>query len=104
MISQQVSQYIPKIRDFFQNQPIIRAWLFGSCSRGEETESSDVDILVEYDKNRRISLLSVCGMMIDLEAILGRKVDMVENGRLRDFAVPSVEKDKLLIYERAAQR
>lgn len=103
MLSKQVIQYLPKIRAFFHDQPIIRAWLFGSCSRGEETESSDIDILVEYDKNCRISLLTICGMMIGLEDILGRKVDMVENGRILDFAIPSVEKDKLLIYERTIQ-
>ncbi len=33
--------------------------------------------------------------------MLGRKVDIVENGRLKDIAVPSVNHDKILIYERA---
>ncbi len=82
----------------------MRAWLFGSYSRGEETIDSDIDILVDYDKTSRLSLLKICGMMTDLEDILGKKVDLVENGRLKDFAVSSVNSDKILIYERANQR
>lgn len=33
-----------KIADYFKTQPIVRAWLFGSFARGEETPISDVDI------------------------------------------------------------
>ncbi len=54
MLSVNVENMIPKIRDFFAEQPVKRAWLFGSCSRGEETDNSDVDILVEYDRSNNI--------------------------------------------------
>lgn len=39
------------IADYFKTQPIVKAWLFGSFARGEETPLSDVDLLVEYDKD-----------------------------------------------------
>lgn len=39
-------------------------------------------------------------MITDLEDILGKRVDLVENGRLKDFAISSADKDKILIYER----
>lgn len=101
MISKDVQEMIPKIQNFCLNQPIIRAWLFGSCSRGEETSESDIDILVEYDRmNERISLMRMAGMMLGLEDILHRKVDMVESGRVLPFAQESVNRDKLLVYER----
>lgn len=62
---------------------------------------SDVDILVEYDRqNERISLMRIAGMIISLEDILHRKVDMVEADRLLPFASDSVNHDKLLVYER----
>ena len=94
------NNYMRKIAAYLKDQPIIRAWLFGSYSRGEETADSDIDILVDFDKSKPISLLKVCGMITDLEDILGKKVDMVENGRLKDFAVTSANSDKILIYER----
>lgn len=95
---------IRKIAVYLKSQPIVRAWLFGSYSRGEETADSDIDILVDYDKSKPISLLKICSIMTDLEDILGKRVDLVENGKLKDFAVTSADKDKILIYERADQR
>ncbi|WP_301197016.1 nucleotidyltransferase family protein [uncultured Muribaculum sp.] len=96
--------YIHKIVAYFKGQPVLRAWLFGSYSRGDETVDSDIDLLVDYDKSRPLSLLRICSMITDLEDMLGRRVDLVENGRLKDFAVASVNNDKILIYERANQR
>lgn len=101
MISQEVKDMIPKIQRFCVNQPIKKAWLFGSCSRGEETPDSDIDILVEYDRlNERISLMRMAGMMLSLEDLLHRKVDMVESDRLLPFALDSVNQDRLLVYEK----
>ena len=37
------------IRQYLATQPIKKAWLFGSYSRGEERADSDIDILVEYN-------------------------------------------------------
>ena len=45
---------IPKLRDYFATQPIAKAWLFGSYSRGEEKDGSDVDILVAFDKDAKL--------------------------------------------------
>ena len=92
---------IPKIKEYFATQPIVKAWLFGSFSRGEETENSDVDILVDFDKNARIGLFKYAGIYGDLKELLGREVDLVQNGALKAFAVESAEQDKILIYERA---
>ena len=87
------------IADYFKTQPVLKAWLFGSYSRGEQTKDSDVDILVLLDKSRPIGL-KFFGMWNDLEELLGRKVDLVSDGTLLPFAQQSAEKDKILIYER----
>jgi predicted nucleotidyltransferase len=89
-----------KIAEYFKTQPVLKAWLFGSFARGEETADSDVDILVEYDKNARISLLTISHMMGELEDLLGRKVDLAEEGTLRPAAQLTANQDKRLIYER----
>ena len=54
------------IAEYFKTQPVMKAWLFGSFSRGEQTNDSDVDILVQYDRSQLISLLKISGMHIDL--------------------------------------
>jgi len=89
------------IVDYLKTQPIIRAWLFGSFARGEETPLSDVDLLVQYDEDG-ISLLKHCAMINDLEALLDRPVDLVQDGMLMPFAAESANHDKKLIYERTA--
>ena len=88
------------VADYFKAQPVLKACLFGSYSRGEQTNESDVDILVQYDRSQRIGLLKIAGMHIDLENLIGHKVDIVEDGTLLPFAQESAEKDKILIYER----
>ena len=89
------------IADYLKTQPVQRAWLFGSFARGEETPLSDVDLLVQYTGDG-ISLLKHCAMMNDLEDLLDRPVDLVEEGTLLPFAVESANRDKKLIYERTA--
>ena len=91
---------INTIKDYFSSQPVSRAWLFGSYSRGEETADSDIDLLVAFDSTARISLMKLSGMSLDLEELLGRGVDIVPEGSLRSYAEASVNHDKILIYER----
>ena len=89
------------LANYFKNQPVLKAWLFGSYARGEQTPLSDVDILVVLDRSKPIGL-KFFGMWNDLEVLLDRSVDFVEEGFLAPFARESVEQDKILIYERAA--
>lgn len=89
------------IAEYFKTQPILKAWLFGSFSRGEEHPDSDVDLLVIYDDKARVSLLKHAAMICDLEKLLNRPVDLVEEGTLLPFAFKSANHDKKLIYERA---
>ena len=89
------------ISSYFATQPVQKAWLFGSYARGEETADSDVDILVVFDKDggKSISLLKHIKIALDLEDILGKKVDLITEGTLMPFAQETAEKDKILIYE-----
>ena len=85
---------------YLSGLPVIKAWVFGSFARGEETPDSDLDLLVEYDKSNQLSLLDIFRFKSGLEGIIGREVDLIENGYLKPFAASSAEKDKYLIYER----
>ena len=101
MPSPEVQAMIPKIRAYFATQPVERAYLFGSCARGEERPDSDVDLLFTVKPNIRFSLLDYGGMYSDLTELLGKEIDLVREGTLLPFAVDSANKDKILIYERA---
>ena len=49
--------------------------VFGSVARGDADESSDIDLLVDFELDR--SLLDHAALVLDLEELLGRKVDVV---------------------------
>lgn len=91
---------LTRVKEYLSTQPVLRAWLFGSYARGEETERSDVDILIQYDDNAKIGLLRHADLIISLEKILNRSVDLVTEGSLLSWVRPYVDADKILIYER----
>lgn len=101
MSKTEVANIIPVLQRYFAGQPVNRAYLFGSFSRGEETPDSDVDILVDLDKSKPIGLFQYVTMKLDLQDLLQRDVDLVEREELLPFAQESANRDKLLIYERA---
>ena len=100
-MTQDVASMIPTIKRFFAKQPVKRAYLFGSCSRGEETPDSDVDLLVTYTDSDSLSLMDIGGMVSDLRKIVHRPVDLIEDDYLMPFARKSADHDKIKIYERA---
>ena len=57
--------------------------IFGSVSRGEEKEGSDIDFLVRFENDR--SLLDHVGLIQDLAALLGVKVDVVSEDGLSPY-------------------
>lgn len=59
-----------------------RIRVFGSVVRGEDDPESDVDFLVEMAPDR--SLLDRGGLLMDLQELLGREVDVVAEGNLRE--------------------
>ena len=98
MTTQQMFQ---TIADYFKTQPVKKAWIFGSFARGEETPLSDIDLLVTYEDNARVSLLKQASMINELESLLNRSVDIVPEKLLRNNFKKSINQDKKLIYERA---
>ncbi|MXX40883.1 MAG: nucleotidyltransferase family protein [Gemmatimonadetes bacterium] len=69
---------IPKeeIIAFCQRNHIRRMALFGSVLRDDFTPESDVDVLVEFEPDARIGYIGLAGLEIELDKILGRKVDL----------------------------
>ena len=100
MSTQEMTQIIA---EYFKTQPVLKAWLFGSFARGEESPKSDVDILFVPDySSKPFTLFTHGGMLMDLQELLGRDVDLVVDGTLRPYAAETANRDKKLIYERAS--
>lgn len=87
------------IQKYFEGQPVLKAYLFGSVARNDASDQSDVDILVELDYSKHIGLHFVA-MKLELEHQLNKKVDLVSSKAVSKYIMPFINKDKKLIYER----
>ena len=68
--------------------------VFGSVARGEDTPSSDIDFLIDYDLNK-ITAWFPSGLIQDLETLLNRKVDVVTTNSLHYFIQDKVFKEAI---------
>jgi predicted nucleotidyltransferase len=87
------------LKDYFKGKPVLKAYLFGSYSRNEADDDSDVDILVDLDYYKHIGLGFVT-MQADLQKKLQKNIDLVSSNGLSTHIKPFIEKDRVLIYER----
>lgn len=84
-----------KILPILKPYGVKRAGLFGSCVREEMGGDSDIDILVEIDKD--ISLLDFVGLKLEIEDVLGRKVDLVEYSVIKPLMRESILNEQVVV-------
>lgn len=84
-----------KILPILQDYGVKKAGLFGSCVRGEMEEDSDIDILVEIEKD--ISLLDFVGLKLEIEDALGKKVDLVEYNTIKPLLRDRILNEEVVI-------
>jgi hypothetical protein len=87
------------VRNFFAEKPVRKVWLFGSYARGDADETSDVDVLIDFEKDARVGLRYFLWHE-ELAALLKKKVDIVSLGWENKYIKPLIDKDKTLIYEK----
>jgi len=81
---------------FIEEYGIIKAYVFGSFAREEDTEQSDVDFLIEFNKD--FDMIEFFRLKSRLEEILTRKVDIVETKSINPIFKDSILKDTILLY------
>ena len=84
-----------KILPILQRYEVKRVGLFGSYIRGEMREDSDIDILVEIEKD--ISLFDFVGLKLEIEEMLGRKIDLVEYNTIKPLLRERILKEQVII-------
>ncbi len=87
------------ISNYFKDQPVNKAYVFGSYVRNEENTESDIDILVELDYSQQIGLRYI-RMKNELQQLFKNKVDLVSQNAISKYIRPIIETEKQLIYEK----
>ena len=70
---------------------VVHVAVFGSVVRAEHRGDSDVDLLVDLSPEVAGDFFAYAGIAADLEAIVGRDVDVARRDRLRPHVRPSAE-------------
>jgi len=91
-----ISKIKQAVKETAEVYPVKKVTLFGSYAKGLQTEASDVDLLVEFSTDV-VSLLTLGGMKLKMEDLLGKEVDIV-HGPLSKDAMITIDKE-IPIYE-----
>ena len=90
---------ISNIQKYLKDQPVLKAYLFGSYARDDANKDSDIDLLIELDSTQPIGLEFI-KMQLDLQELLNIKVDLLTTNSISKYILPLIIRDKYLIYER----
>jgi len=83
-----------------EENDIVFLAIFGSFVRGEQKGKSDVDMAMEFDKNKPKSLLDLIHVENELSQILKRKVDLGIFSSINPYIIDEVKKEMRVIYEK----
>ncbi|MBD1868684.1 nucleotidyltransferase domain-containing protein [Cyanobacteria bacterium FACHB-471] len=75
--------FAPQILAIAEKHGAYNVRVFGSVARGEATENSDIDFLLDYDLEK-ITPWFPGGLLLDLEQLLNRKVDIATVDMLKE--------------------
>jgi len=76
---------------------VLRVGLFGSTARGEATDKSDIDLLIDIKND--ISLIEYIGIKQQLENVLGKNVDLIEYQAIKPALKQKILKEEIVLYE-----
>lgn len=96
-----ISQHRSAISAICRRYGIRRLEVFGSAARADDFNplTSDADFLVEFASDVQPGLLAFFGAKADLEKLLGRDVDLVEAGSVRNpYILASINRNRQAIY------
>lgn len=85
-----------KLIPILEQNDVKKSLLFGSVARGEERENSDIDIIVEFNKDK--SLFDLVRMERQIKKALGRKVDLLTPKSIHPLLLDYIMKDQVQIY------
>lgn len=82
-------------KDGLRAKGVLHAAVFGSVARGEAREDSDVDVLVEIDRDMHIGVFQYAGIELDLCDLMKKKVEIASVDGLKSFAREEILREKV---------
>ena len=89
-----------KIAEICEKNDIVFLAIFGSTIRGEQKKTSDIDIAIEFGKNKQKTLFDLIHVENELTSVFRRKVDLGIFSSLSPYVIDNVRKEMRVIYEK----
>ncbi|HEY7270196.1 MAG TPA: nucleotidyltransferase family protein [Dehalococcoidia bacterium] len=87
------------LEEFCQRWGVTRLSIFGSAARNGLGEESDVDVMVSFAEDSRVSLWDFVTMKDELSTLFGHPVDLIEDGTVRNpIRKKAIERDLRVVY------
>lgn len=86
-----------KLVEICRQNDVSRIGVFGSMARGEATEQSDIDLIVEFSKRK--SLLALVALERQMSETLGRRVDLLTEAAISPYLRDAIMNDLQVLYE-----
>lgn len=77
---------------------VLHAALFGSVARGEQNENSDIDILVELDPSRIVTMFDYASLKDEVQSLFPVSVDVVDRDALKPLLRPQALADAIYAF------
>ncbi|MCW3134953.1 MAG: nucleotidyltransferase family protein [Methanophagales archaeon] len=90
-----MDEIIDKLVSILKKHGAKKIEIFGSYARGEQKETSDLDVIVEFEKRK--SLLELVGIEQELEDALGIKVDLLTRVSISPYLIERIEKESKVV-------
>lgn len=94
-IKAQIAELKPTLQKEYH---ITELGIFGSYVRGEQTENSDVDILVAFDPSFDFGLFTYCHIQNYISDVLNKKIDLVMKTSLKPYIGKSILKEVIYLW------
>jgi predicted nucleotidyltransferase len=94
----QVISKLREHRDELTAAGIVHLRVFGSVARGEANDSSDVDLIAEFDRKKKLTLLDMVGLENRLSELLQVKVDLTPAETMKQRVRATADKEAVLAF------
>ena len=98
MDKRQVISKLREHRDELTAAGIVHLRVFGSVARGEANDSSDVDLIAEFDNKKKLTLLDMVGLENRLSELLEVKVDLTLAETMKQRVRATADKEAVLAF------
>ena len=88
-----------KVEEILKRYGVKIMAIFGSVAKNTDTEDSDLDLIVEFEKGRK-NLFKMIELSQKLSDLLGVKVDLLTKDSISRYLRDKIDKEKIVIYEK----